>query len=137
MAIHDIRSDIDQKLALNAGISSNTTTNGSIIDTANFDGGLMFGVMVQAYTDGTYNFTLEEGDDSGLSDAAAVPAESLIGSLADLELTAVTANGGNLLTIGIFSNKRYVRINAVSTSVTTGATVVAVVSQKGEQLPVT
>jgi hypothetical protein len=136
MAVHDIRSDIQQNLAFLAAIGSDTTTNGFIFDTADFENGLMFAPFSTAYTDGTYDFTIEEGEDSGLSDATAVPTAKLIGSLADLQQTAVTAEGDVLKTIGVFSNKRYVRINVVSTSVTTGATLGVVVSQRGENMPV-
>lgn len=136
MAVKDIRSDILQDLALSAVIGTDTTTNGFIIDTASFELGLMFAPLVSVFTDGVYDFTLEEGLDPGLSDAVLIPSDKLIGTLADLQLTAVTAQGDPMPTIGVFSNKRYVRINVVSTGTTTGASVQVVVSQKGENSPV-
>ena len=96
----------------------------------------MFAVAATAYTDGTYAFALEEGEDSGLSDAVAIPTAKLIGTLAGLTLAAATAETDILPTIGVFSNKRYVRINAVSTAVTTGAEISVIATQRGETKPV-
>jgi len=116
MAVRDIRSQLQPTVVHSAAITSATTTNGSIIDNANFELGLMFVVQCSAYTNGTYNFTIEHGDDSGLSDATAVTSDMLIGTLDNLKTTALSGAGSVLKTIGLFSNKRYVRINVVSTA---------------------
>jgi hypothetical protein len=101
-------------------ISSDTTTTGAIIDTADFDGGVYFAVDVYAYTDGTYVLKIEDGDDSGLSDAADVATAQLVyGSLPSL--TAAIAEGGVLAKEGVHSTKRYLRASIVSTSTATGA----------------
>lgn len=137
MAVKDIRSNLQEQLAILAAVSTNTTTNGFIFDTANFELGLMFAVSLTAFTDGAYNFTLEESSDAGMSGAVAVTdADKLIGTLAGLALTAVTAEGDILPTVGVISTLRYVRLNVVSTGVTSGATVVAVATQMGEEMPV-
>lgn len=121
-------------LAFDAAISTDTTTNGAIIDTADQDLGVSFFLGATAYTDGTYKLVLQEGDDSGLSDATTVPSEKLItvtglDAVAD-GVTAVTADGDKLAKVGVFSTKRYVRAQIVSTATTTGATLnmVALVS---------
>lgn len=136
MAVKDIRSDLLPTVAFHADVTSDTTTAGIIIDTADFENGLMFAVSTFTYTDGTYDFTLEEGLDPSLSDAAAIASDKLIGTLADLQLTAATVAGDNSPTIGVFSNKRYVRINVVSTSTTTGSGVNVDAIQSGENMPV-
>ena len=136
MAVKDIRSHAKSTLALIATVASDTTTNGFIIDTANFEIGLMFSVMAPSHTDGTYNFTIEHGEDSALSDAVALTSDFLIGTLAGLELTAATVAGGKLNTIGVFGNKRYVRINSVSTAVTTGAQIEVIATEIAENQPV-
>lgn len=135
MAIQDIRSDLSNSAALIATVTGNGTTNGAIIDTAEMDGGLMFSVSAPVYTDGTYTFTLQEGDESNLSDAATVASGKLLGSLTDLTLSAATASGGDMADIGVFSNKRYVRLQVTAASVTTGATIVAVATQKNNLVP--
>lgn len=132
MARFDIRSDLKQNLALSATIATDTTTAGAIIDTADYELGLMFAVMANNYTDGTYNFTLEHGLDPALSDAVPIPTDNIIGLLSDLALTAEDAAGDKLNTVGVFGNKRYVRINAVSTITTLGSDIVAVVTQAAE-----
>ena len=136
MSVKDIKSQLQSNLAMNATIATNTTTSGSIIDNANFDLGIMFVVQCSGYTDGTYKFTIEEGNEANLSDATVVPSNKLIGNLANLDITALSATGALLQSVGVFSNKRYLRINAVSTGVTTGATINAVVVQSGEVVPV-
>lgn len=124
MAIKDIRSNLLSKSAFaTAAISTDTTTNGTIIDTADYDAGVMFEVFCTAYTDGTYTPLIEEGDDSGLSDASAVADANLIGTEAGAALSAATVGGGVLNTIGVFGTKRYLRLSFVSTSTSTGATV--------------
>lgn len=116
-----------------ATINTDTATNGVIIDTADFDMGIKFAFDVSAYTDGSYAISYEEGDDSGLSDAAAVPADKVIG--AAVTLTAATAAGAVFTGNGVFSTKRYVRAVITSTATTTGATMSAVAVQAGEYNP--
>jgi hypothetical protein len=132
MAVKDIRSHAQSNVALSANISTNTTTNGAILDTANFELGLMFTLMASAYTDGTYDVTIEHGNDPALADAAALSSDNLIGTLANMQLTAVSASGAKLKTIGVFGNKRYVRLNIVSTGVTTGADLHVISTQIAE-----
>jgi len=103
-------------------IDTDTTTTGAIIDTADYDNGIYFAMSASAYTDGTYTLKIEDGDDSGLSDAADIPAAQLVyGTLP--ALAAALAEGVALSKEGIFGNKRYVRASIVSTDTDTGATV--------------
>lgn len=104
---------------INLALDGNETNAGSIIDTADYDLGLYFMLLITAWTDGTHTLLLEEGDDSGLSDAATVGAEKLIGSLP--APAAISADGDTLACVGVHSTKRYVRASVVSTGVTTGA----------------
>jgi len=104
-------------------ISSNTTTVGPIIDTKLFES-LTFLLNVGDYTDGTYTVTIEHGDDSGLSDTAAVTIaddpQTLIASNPLVAADLVLAAAG-LKRFGYIGKKRYVRLSVVSTAVTTGA----------------
>lgn len=113
----DIYNGVTPKVGLNtAAISSNTTTNGVIIDTLGY-GALAFVLNVGARTDGSYTLALTHGDDSGLSDGAAPDASDINGAA-----SAVTS-AQTLQKLGYVGNKRYVRASVVSTGVTSGATV--------------
>jgi len=134
MAVKDIRSNVKQTLALLATITTDTTTAGSILDTADFELGLMFAVQISAYTDGTYTLLIEESDDSGMSGAVAVTGDKLIGSLP--AVSAVNAAGAALDTVGVISNLRYVRASLVSTATTSGATTQVIATEVAENMPV-
>ena len=138
MAVNDIRSDIQNSVALTAAISTDTTTNGSAIDTADFELGLMFTVALNNFTDGTYNFTLQESVDSAFTSPVSIidGSDKMIGTLAALTLTAASVTNTTLLNIGVISNLQFVRLNCVSTSTSTGADVLVICSQKGENMPV-
>ena len=101
----------------NATINSDTTTVGAIIDTAGYES-CEFIIKSGTRTDGTFTPLIQDGDDSGLSDAAAVSDTFLVGTEAAAAITASNALGR----IGYVGKKRYVRLSIVSTSVTTGCT---------------
>ena len=135
MAVKDIRSNVKQNLAFEPQvISTDTTTTGAILDTADFELGLMFAVNASAYTDGTYTLLIEESDDSGMSGAVAVTGDKLIGTLP--ALAAAVAEGDALETVGVISNLRFVRASIVSASTATGATIFVVSTQVAETMPV-
>lgn len=115
----DSASGLQPRVALNtAAIATSTTTNGVIIDTQDFNA-LTFVLNVGARTDGTFTPNLQHGDASDLSDAATVPADDIVGTYAGGAInTAQTVKK-----LGYVGNKRYVRLQVVSTSVTSGATV--------------
>lgn len=138
MSIKDIRSNLKQNVALTIALSSDTTTVGAAIDTADFELGLMFTPYVNNYTDGTYTFVLQESVDSAFTVPVAIVdgSDKLIGTLAALVKTSADASASQLDTIGVISNLQFVRMNVVSTSTSTGADVAVLVTQKGEVLPV-
>lgn len=131
-----VREMVTKEVVVNAlenqSISSNTTTQGAIIDTADFDLGVYFAMLCTAFTDGSYALKLEEGDDPALADAADVDSSKLVyGTLPTL--TAATAEGAFLSREGVHSTKRYLRASIVSTGVTTGADL-AVLAVMGAEL---
>jgi len=140
MAIKDIRSNLECRLALvSTAISTDTTTTGSAIDTAAFEMGLMFITDVSAYTDGTYTLSIETADDSGFSvNLVEIKTgdDNFLEGSSGVALTAVTAAGAKILTIGAFGNKKFARIKIVSTSTSTGATLSSRVVQAAENSPV-
>jgi len=134
----DIRSNLKPAIAFEPQtISSDTTTTGEIIDTKDFDGGIVFTQMVN-YTSGTFTPKLEDGDDSGLSDAAVVADANLIGDVktgqeADAALTASQL----VSSLGVVNNlKRYLRLSIVS-SLGANGIVAASVHGKSEVAPIT
>lgn len=135
MPTQDIRSNLLSRLAFKASITTDTTTAGAIIDTADFDGGVMYTLLTTVYGAGTYTPLLEESDDSGMSGATAVADANLIGTEAGAALgTAVTASGAVLNSFGCFGTKRYLRLSIVSATTTT-TTVVAILTGQPEVCP--
>ncbi len=112
----DITSELSPDNALDlAAITSDTTTPGEIIDSKGFEG-LDFNIRSGTITDGAYTTTMEDGDESNLSDAAPVDSDLIIGTLpafADSE-DNVTKH------VGYVGKKRFARINIVSTGTTSG-----------------
>ena len=134
MAVRDQVTKMDAFQALYEAISSDTTTVGAIFDTADYELGFSVFISAPVWTDGTYTLKLEESTDSGMSGAVDISSSKLIGSLP--AVSALTADGGELGKVGVFSNLRYVRVSVVSTGTTTGATVNVTVVEHAETLPV-
>ena len=124
-AAYDIHSDMNVAVALLAqDITSDTTTAGAIIDTAGLEG-LEFTVSSATITDGVYTILLEDGDDSGLSDAAAVTGDDLLGNNPRFILT----DDDIATRVGYVGNKQFVRLSIVSTGTTTGGAFAATAIQ--------
>ena len=142
MPTKEITTILKNQIALNVQvISSDTTTAGNIIDTADFDGGVNFTMFSGAYNDGTYIALIEDGEDSGLSDAAPVVdallrAQDPTSSTAPEAQTAITSANA-IKKIGYVGIKPFVRISIVSTSTSSGATLGAIVEKMEEVLPAT
>ncbi len=133
MAVNDIRSNLQQILAVAGTLAANGTMTGAILDTANFELGLMFELTVTSHTTGTFTLAIFESDDSGMSGETAVTGDQLIGTL-PVEV-AVVSQGDVLQTVGVISNKRYVRADVIGTDTSVGiARVIA--TQKAENMPV-
>lgn len=118
----DLTSTVNPEVALKVQeIVSDTTTPGEIIDSQGYES-VDFSAIAGTLTNGVQTITMEDGDDSGLSDAAAVDPTFIIGSLpsfADTEDDAVKH-------FGYVGKKRYIRINNVSTGTTTSAFIAAI-----------
>lgn len=119
--VFDLHNNAAGRVGLNTtSITSNTNTDGAIIDTAFFQS-LEYYVQSGTLTDGTYTVQLFHGNDSGLSDAAQVTGELILGS------AVFAATDDNAVKrVGYIGKKRYVRIRIVSTGVTAGGTLSAV-----------
>jgi hypothetical protein len=113
---YDLYNDVGDVFGLGpVAISTDTTTSSAIIDTKGFES-IVFQIMSGVITDGAYTTVLQEGDDSGLSDAAAVPAADRLGDLP----TFAASDDGVSKKVGSVGKKRYIRLQIVSTGTTSG-----------------
>ncbi len=118
MSEFDLHSNVKQEVALDSqDITTNTTTVGNIIDTVGFES-IEFVIQSGVITDGAYALVLEQGDDSGLSDAAVVPSDEVLGVLTGF----VAADDNAAKRVGSIGKKQFQRLSIVSTGTTTGAT---------------
>lgn len=108
-----------------ATVSDNTATASSIIDTFGF-GSCEFVITLGALADAnaTFAVTMEHGDDSGLSDTAAVTSANLQGTLA---AAGFQYNDDNKVRrVGYRKGKRYVRLTITPSGNSDAATFGAV-----------
>lgn len=98
-----------------AATTDNTASVSAIIDTAGYNAvELVMSYGNETDADATFAFTLEHGDNSALSDTAAVTNASLVGTLA--------LAGGDFATdskcrkVGYIGNKRYLRATVTPTN---------------------
>lgn len=123
----DLHNETTPAVALNIqAISTDTTTAGAIIDTQGFAAN-EFIMQSGTLTDGTYTPLIEDGDDSGLSDAAAVADDFLTNTEASAAFALTDDNA--VKAIGYVGHKRYIRLSIVSASTSTGGTLGAVCVQ--------
>lgn len=132
-----IARDLHNTLSYERGISPITQTNSDtaivsqIIDMAD-KLALEFVIMTGGLTDANATFAVlvEDGDDSGLSDAAAVADEFLLPSDTGQEAAAgfTFADDNAIKKIGYRGIKRYVRLTVTPTGNDSGAAPVAVLA---------
>lgn len=137
MATRDMRSDIQVRRVFGATIASDTTTDATVVDTAEFDMGVTFTAKAAAFTDGSYQLQFEDSEDN--ITFVPVAAEKIIGPNDPvIALTDATAVDGTerLKTVGLFSADRFVKAQIVSTGVTAGADIEVDAILGGEQNPV-
>lgn len=133
MAVKDIRSNLQQTLIIAEALAANGTATGIILDTADFELGLMFELTVTSHTTGTFTLAIFESDAANMAGETPVIGDKLIGTL-PVE-TAVVAVGAVLQTVGVISNKRYVRADVIGTDTSVG-TMRVIATQKAENMPV-
>ena len=104
-------------------ITTDTTTEGAIIDTQGFSRAMIFH-GTGTVTDGDYTFSVTHGDDSALSDEATMEAPEIQGSFA--AYTADTDDNKDDR-VEVILSKRYLRLEVVSDNTSSGAWVWALV----------
>lgn len=125
MSSQDLHNKIKTSVGLDiAAITTDTTTNGNIIDTQGFES-LEYILVSATITDGDYVPAMVHGDAANLSDAAAVPTDFIVGSYADASFTEDT-DDNQTRRVGYVAHKRYVRLDIASTSTTSGGTLGAI-----------
>lgn len=106
----DMHNNVKVTLAFppKAAVTDNTAQVAAIIDNANFGALEFVGIHgTNADADATYTILVEHGDNSALSDAAAVPDEYLLG----IEAMGLDfADDNKTFKIGYIGPKRYVRV---------------------------
>ena len=136
MPIRDIRNNLKPILAQTDVISTDTTTDGAIVDTADFDQGVVFLFLATAYTDGTYTPLLEESATGAFAgEETAIADKNMQGTEAGAALSAADAELGVLGSIGITGTLRYIRSTIVSASTSTGATITTIAVMAPELVP--
>lgn len=117
----DLYNDIVPVVAINPqNESGNSELAGAIIDTQGFES-LTFLVHAGslADADATFIVDLEHGDDSALSDTAAVPDAQLLGT--EALASPLFSEDNTVRKIGYIGVKRYVRLNITPASNTGNA----------------
>jgi hypothetical protein len=103
-----------------AAISSNTTTNGTVIDLQGFDS-CRFDIHSATLTDGAYACSVQEGTLADGSDMADAAAAQVLGTAA-----FAATDDNTVKSLSYVGSKRYARVKIVSTGVTTGGTLGAI-----------
>jgi hypothetical protein len=135
MSTHDQVTKLLAEKVLDGNVSiTGTGLTGAIIDSKDF-GSLTYVLNVAAVTAGEFTVVLEEGDDSGLSDAAVVPAGEVIqadgstGATGGSALSITAAGSSGVLQVGDVGKLRYKRLRFVGDATADGD--IGVVAIKG------
>lgn len=108
--MRDLYHDLLPEISLNIQTLTAAANGDAIIDLQGFEGALII-VESGDITDGdAYTFELKEGNDSGLSDAAAVADADLLGS----EPVFATTDDNKVKSFGYIGSKRYIRVDLKS-----------------------
>jgi hypothetical protein len=132
--MRDMLSNINPRRAVSpaAATTDNTAYVSQIIDVQGFDS-LTFLIATGslADADATFAVTMDHGDQSNLSDAAAVPAAQIAGTLALAGFTF--AADDSTRKVGYLGDKRYVRLT-ITPSANTGNVFIAAIALLGHPL---
>lgn len=131
MSNRDLMNDVHPVagIAPAAAVTTNAASVSAIVDTRGFDSAtwlIITGVLTDA--DATFAVLLEDGDDSGLSDAAAVADAQLVGTEALAGYTF--ADDSEARKLGYIGPKRYLRLT-ITPAANTGNHFVAAICLLG------
>ena len=107
----DMYSDFTPELSLHAQVLTAAANGDAIIDLLGYFGALII-VIAGTITDGTsYEFELKDGNNSALSDAAAVADANLLPNDGTAEPTFLAANDDTVGFFAYIGPKRYLRLD--------------------------
>ena len=112
---YDLHNSVKQVVALDFENAAGASTVGNIIDTQGFES-MEYIITSGTITTGTFTLLLEDGDDAGLSDAAAVSSELVLGGA----VTFLVTDDDTAFRQGTVSKKRYQRLTLVGASTPVG-----------------
>lgn len=129
--MRDLHNNIAPKRVISpVSVSDNTALVGQIIDRQGFNAlEYIIATGSLADADATFTVLLEEGDNSALSDAAAVADGDMLGTEAQASFTF--AADDKVFKLGYVGNKRYTRLT-VTPAGNASAAVIAAVAVLGE-----
>lgn len=127
--MRDLQNNVKASRAISpVVVSDNTAQVSQIIDTRGFDSlEFVIATGTLADVDATFAVTMDEGDQSNLSDAASVPAASLLGTLSSASFTF--ADDNIVKKIGYIGSKRYVRLTVTPSNNASSAPISVVAIQ--------
>ena len=118
----DLKNDVALLVAFKIQtVSTNTTTNGEIIDLQDYEG-CTFVFQTGTVTDGDYLPLIEESVNSDLTSSNVVVDGDLIGTESNAGFTA-DDDDDKISTLGYRGSKRFVRFAVVSTNTSSGAVI--------------
>lgn len=113
---YDLHNSVKQVIAVDPEAAAGASTVGNIIDTQGFES-LEYVITSGDITTGDFTMLLEDGDDAGLSDAATVSSELVLGQAGSA--FAVTDDNVSKR-VGTISKKRYQRLTLVGANTPAG-----------------
>jgi hypothetical protein len=138
MSVRDLKNNVEREFAIYEVVTSDGTLTGQpVIDTADYDSGLMFDFAAPVWAAGSVAPVIWQSEDDGATDPYTMvdPDVNLIGTYADATVSAAIAPNDSIPTLGVVGNKRYLRLRPVASG-TADMTYVATVSKIPEVLPV-
>jgi hypothetical protein len=115
MVEYDLRTSVSGINAITPAEYAVTTITGSTVDTNGFES-LTFVTGIGTLTDGTYTVSIEDGDESDMSDASAVGSAYLLGTNPTIPLT----QDDSVHLLGTNTKKRYARVMIDGAGVSSG-----------------